>query len=308
MSLAVAQTKLAWPIDTRAASAFLRTLPFNATFISRRGATYPSASKLGVSASPLAAACTPVGHHPHHGAGCQKDAIRSSRVRQDGPRANRWRLLHPERLCPGSRGSPLGESTSPTTPGSRDQLSAIFRSDPNAPVPGLLCRASNSMSSCLIAVWPATRDRAAKHYSILILERARPSPRVRRECVATLGKRPPRPLREDRRGGQGREPAESHWRRLARECGSNPKQFFERVRLIGRSGPQGKWRRPSAEVAAMPAGWQKAWTWRGRHAVESGVPIRFGQLRIVGGKCRRTSPLLPHAARAAATFHPNARL
>jgi serine/threonine-protein kinase HipA len=45
----------------------------------------------------------------------------------------------------------------------------------------------------------------------------------------------------------------SHWRRLARECGLNPKQVFERLRVLA-SLALGETKAAAAEVAAMPAG------------------------------------------------------
>jgi serine/threonine-protein kinase HipA len=44
-----------------------------------------------------------------------------------------------------------------------------------------------------------------------------------------------------------------HWRRLAHECGLNPKQVFERVRALA-SLAHKESEAAAAEVAALPAG------------------------------------------------------
>jgi hypothetical protein len=59
------------------------------------------------------------------------------------------------------------------------------------------------------------------------------------------------------REGRGENVDASHWRRLARECGLNPKQVFERVGSLACSALK-ETEAAAAEVAAMPAGWHES--------------------------------------------------
>jgi serine/threonine-protein kinase HipA len=171
--------------------------------------------------------------------------------RYDGTNSNdRWRRLHQEDFCQtlGRPPSAKYEFNQTGIPGPtlRDMFDVVQQHLPATEIVRLLDIVVFNVLAC------NTDRRACQellHHATW--QRSRAGSHVRRDLQRGLGKR----HQEFRIGGESRgENLEgSHWRRLARECGLNPKQVFERIGTLARLALR-ETKAAAAEVASMPAG------------------------------------------------------
>jgi serine/threonine-protein kinase HipA len=83
----------------------------------------------------------------------------------------------------------------------------------------------------------------------------------------------------------------THWQRFARECGLNPSQVVDRVKLLAKSAIT-EAETAASEVAAMPAGHHVILD-QARHAIERRAHALLAQLQELGGKSAITEEAGP---------------
>jgi serine/threonine-protein kinase HipA len=188
---------------------------------------------------------------------------------------DRWRRLHQEDFCQalGKPPSAKYESNQTGIPGPTlcDMFDLTRQYLPPTDVLRLL-------DIVVFQVLACNTDAHAKNYSILIRGNgASLAPMYDVMCGEAWGS--VTKTFAQKIGGEGRGDSidGSQWRRLARDCGLNPKQVFERVGALASQALKES-EAAAAEVAAMPAGWHESLD-LARQAVERRAHAILAKLR-----------------------------
>jgi serine/threonine-protein kinase HipA len=164
---------------------------------------------------------------------------------------DRWRRLHQEDFCQALGKPPSAKyefnQTGIPGPTLRDMFDVVQQHLPATEIVRLLDVVVFNVLAC-------NTDAHAKNYSIMLRGNgAALAPMYDVICGAVWGSVTKSFAQKIGGESRGETLEGSHWRRLARECGLNPKQVFERLRVLA-SLALGETKAAAAEVAAMPAG------------------------------------------------------
>jgi serine/threonine-protein kinase HipA len=166
-------------------------------------------------------------------------------------RGGRWRRLHQEDYCQALGTPPSAKYESNQTgirgPTIKDLFDLTRRHLPPTDVVRLL-------DMVVFSVLASNTDAHAKNYSIMIRGNGASLAPIYDVMCGEVWESVTKSFAQ-KIGGEGRGDSltGSHWRRLARECGLNPKQVFDRVEALARLA-LAEAEEAMREVAAMPAG------------------------------------------------------
>jgi serine/threonine-protein kinase HipA len=164
---------------------------------------------------------------------------------------DRWRRLHQEDFCQALGKPPSAKyefnQTGIPGPTLRDMFDVVQQHLPATEIVRLLDIVVFNVLAC-------NTDAHAKNYSIMLRGNgAALAPMYDVICGAVWGSVTKSFAQKIGGESRGENLEGSHWRRLARECGLNPKQVFERMGTLARLALR-ETKAAAAEVASMPAG------------------------------------------------------
>jgi serine/threonine-protein kinase HipA len=193
---------------------------------------------------------------------------------------DRWRRLHQEDFCQvlGKPPSAKYEFNQTGIPGPtlRDMFDVARQHLPATDIVRLLDIAVFNVLAC-------NTDAHAKNYSIMLRGNgASLAPMYDVICGAVWGSVTKSFAQKIGGESRGENLEGSHWRRLARECGLNPKQVFERIGALA-SLTLREMHAAAEEVAGMPAGGHEA-VELARQAVERRALTVLARLRTAEEK------------------------
>jgi serine/threonine-protein kinase HipA len=189
---------------------------------------------------------------------------------------DRWRRLHQEDFCQGLSKPPSAKYEFNQTGVSGPTISDMFDLTRRHLPPNDIVRL---LDIVVFHVMACNTDAHAKNYSIMLRGNgASLAPMYDVICGAVWGSVTKSFAQKVGGEGRGENLDESHWRRLARECGLNPKQVFERVGALANLALKES-EAAAAEVAAMPAGWHESLDLV-RQAVERRAHTVLANLRV----------------------------
>ena len=165
---------------------------------------------------------------------------------------DRWRRLHQEDFCQALGKPPSAKyefnQTGIPGPTLRDMFDVVQQHLPATEIVRLLDVVVFNVLAC-------NTDAHAKNYSIMLRGNgAALAPMYDVICGAVWGSVTKSFAQKIGGESRGRHLEGSHWRRLARECGLNPKQVFERIRVLA-SLALGETKAAAAEVAVDAGRW-----------------------------------------------------
>jgi serine/threonine-protein kinase HipA len=165
--------------------------------------------------------------------------------------SDRWRRLHQEDFCQGLGKPPSAKyefnQTGTTGPAISDMFDLTRRHLPPTDVVRLL-------DIVVFHVLACNTDAHAKNYSIMLRGNgASLAPMYDVICGAVWGSVTKSFAQKIGGESSGDNLEGNHWRRLARECGLNPKQVFERIGALASLALR-ETHAAAAEVESMPAG------------------------------------------------------
>jgi serine/threonine-protein kinase HipA len=164
---------------------------------------------------------------------------------------DRWRRLHQEDFCQALGKPPSAKyefnQTGIPGPTLRDMFDVVQQHLPATEIVRLLDIVVFNVLAC-------NTDAHAKNYSIMLRGNgAALAPMYDVICGAVWGSVTKSFAQKIGGESRGETLDGGHWRRLARECGLNPKQVFERIGTLA-SVALREMKAAAAEVASMPAG------------------------------------------------------
>jgi serine/threonine-protein kinase HipA len=164
---------------------------------------------------------------------------------------DRWRRLHQEDFCQALGKPPSAKyefnQTGIPGPTLRDMFDVVQQHLPATEIVRLLDIVVFNVLAC-------NTDAHAKNYSIMLRGNgAALAPMYDVICGAVWGSVTKSFAQKIGGESRGENLEGGHWRRLARECGLNPKQVFERIGTLASLALR-ETKAAAAEVASMPAG------------------------------------------------------
>jgi serine/threonine-protein kinase HipA len=164
---------------------------------------------------------------------------------------DRWRRLHQEDFCQSLGKPPAAKyefnQTGTSGPTLRDMFDVVQQHLPATEIVRLLDIVVFNVLAC-------NTDAHAKNYSIMLRGNgASLAPMYDVICGAVWGSVTKSFAQKVGGESRGENLEGGHWRRLARECGLNPKQVFERIGTLASLALR-ETKAAAAEVASMPAG------------------------------------------------------